>query len=229
MTYLLSILFVWILKAAALFTNVYNIMWLVRSALAENISHIFANSRHLHNQGITMCFWKWLKLTLFVSLCICMFVLPQTAGCAAFVQLRQLQMDNSSFLSLTVVLLGLLGPCLTRLTPRVSFPMGEFKRVVLIYNYKISIQRISSLNKIFRMRCYFNQQKFFLLEQEKLLVFQEKKKLLVFFFNSWFFPHAKCHSCKSFLVGKPWSLKAEEACTYYSTILFFFLTKFCVI
>uniref|UniRef100_A0A3B3IA62 Sema domain-containing protein n=1 Tax=Oryzias latipes TaxID=8090 RepID=A0A3B3IA62_ORYLA len=54
-----------------------------------------------------------------------MFVLPQTAGCAAFVQLRQLQMDNSSFLSLTVVLLGLLGPCLTRLTPRVSFPMGS--------------------------------------------------------------------------------------------------------
>uniref|UniRef100_A0A3P9HQ36 Sema domain-containing protein n=1 Tax=Oryzias latipes TaxID=8090 RepID=A0A3P9HQ36_ORYLA len=54
-----------------------------------------------------------------------MFVLLQTAGCAAFVQLRQLQMDNSSFLSLTVVLLGLLGPCLTRLTPRVSFPMGS--------------------------------------------------------------------------------------------------------
>ncbi|XP_051246669.1 semaphorin-4A isoform X1 [Dicentrarchus labrax] len=34
-------------------------------------------------------------------------------------------MDNHSLLSLTVALLGFLSPCLTRLTPRVSFPMGS--------------------------------------------------------------------------------------------------------
>ncbi|XP_035489360.2 semaphorin-4A isoform X1 [Scophthalmus maximus] len=34
-------------------------------------------------------------------------------------------MENHSLLSLTVALLGFLHPCLTRLTPRVSFPMGS--------------------------------------------------------------------------------------------------------
>ncbi|KAF6737797.1 Semaphorin-4B [Oryzias melastigma] len=43
-------------------------------------------------------------------------------------------MDTSSLLSLTVVLLGLLGPCLTRLTPRVSFPMGSPGRRLTSFN-----------------------------------------------------------------------------------------------
>ncbi|KAI3358468.1 hypothetical protein L3Q82_014704 [Scortum barcoo] len=34
-------------------------------------------------------------------------------------------MENHSLLSLTVALLGFLSPCITRLTPRVSFPMGN--------------------------------------------------------------------------------------------------------